>query len=127
LKYSAKNAINRVPAPQEGTDYYRADKFDCTVAFEIHVPGYENEDENDIECRAYEYIKASKGDLESLGVMMKEHKGSVCLDMDDKPFNKDKWTEQKAIELKTDRNEQPLTQFFDLELGDDKDAKDKEN
>ena len=117
-KFSVKKTIeSQTPKPAEGTDYYRADKFDCTVAFEIHVPGFEDEAELDIKLRASEAIKAD-GDMECLGVMMKEKNGRVCLDMDGKPFDRDAWIKQKTDELKIIRKEKPLTEFLDIELED---------
>lgn len=106
-----KTNAQQVPEPVEDIDYFKEDKFDCTVAFEIHVPGYENEDENDIESRAYEAIK-NGGDLECLGVMMKEKNGTVCLDMEGKPFDKEVWIKQKTDEPKIIRKEQPLSEFM---------------
>ena len=111
FRYSVKDTIkNQVPEPVEDTDYFKEDKFDCIVAFEIHVSGYENEDESDIKSRAYEAIK-NGGDLECLGVMMKERDGSVCLDMDGKPFNREAWIKQKSDEMKIIRKEKPITEF----------------
>ena len=111
FRYCVKDTINnQVPEPVEDTDYFKENKFDCIVAFEIHVSGYENEDESDIKSRAYEAIK-NGGDLECLGVMMKERDGSVCLDMDGKPFNREAWIKQKSDEMKIIRKEKPITEF----------------
>lgn len=112
FKYSVKDTNDKQPPePVEGTDYYKEDKFDCTVAFEIHVTGFEDEDELDIKSRAYESIKAG-GDLECLGVMMKERDGSVCFDMDNKPFDREAWIKRKTDELKAIRKEKPLAEFI---------------
>ena len=111
FRYSVIDTIkNQIPEPVVDTDYFKEDKFDCIVAFEIHVSGYENEDECDIESRAYEAIK-NGGDLECLGVMMKERDGSVRLDLDGKPFNKEAWIKQKSDEMKIIRKEKTLTGF----------------
>ncbi len=111
FKYSVIDTNEQIPEPVEGTDYYKEDKFDCTVAFEIHVTGFEDEDESNIKFRAYESIKAD-GDLECLGVMMKERDGSVCFDMDNKPFDREAWIKRKTDELKIIRKEKPLAEFI---------------
>lgn len=111
FRFSIKEANNQVPEPIEGIDYFTEDKFNCTVAFEINVPGHEDEDEIDIECRAYEAIK-NGGDLECLGVMMKEKAGTVCRDPDGKPFDREVWINQKTDELKIIRTEKPLSEFI---------------
>lgn len=98
------------PEPVEGIDFFIEDKFDCIVAFEIHVPGNEDEDEIEIKTRAYEAIKAG-GDLECLGVMMKEKDGMVMRDREGNPFDKEVWVKQKTDELKIPRNEKSLTEF----------------
>ena len=110
FKFSVKEANKQVPEPVEDTDYFKEDKFDCTVAFEIHVPGYEEEDEMDIKIRAYEAIK-KYGDFECLGVMMKERDGSVCRDLDGKPFDREAWINKKTDEMKKIRKEKQLTRF----------------
>jgi len=110
FRLSAKEANIQVPEPIEDIDYFKEDKYDCIVAFEIHVLGYEDEDEIDIKSRAYEAIK-NGGDLECLGVMMKEKNGTVCLDMDGKPFDREAWIKQKTDELQVIRLEKPLTEF----------------
>ena len=116
FKHSVKKTIeSQTPVPIEGTDYYHADKFDCTVAFEIHVPGYEEEDEQDIKLRASEAIKAG-GDLECLGVMMKDKDGTVCRDMEDKPFDRDAWVKLKTDEMKIRRKERPLTEYIEDQI-----------
>lgn len=111
-KFSVRESQKQqVPEPVENIDYFKEDKFDCTVAFEIHVPGYEDEDEIDIQSRAYESIK-NGGDLECLGVMMKEKNGTVCRDPDGKPFDREAWIKQKTNELRLIRTEKPLTEFI---------------
>ena len=113
-KYSVKKTnAQQVSEPVENEDYQEVDKFDCTVAFEIHIEGHEDEDELDIKLRASEAIKKD-GDMECLGVMMKDRNGSICLDMDGKPFDRDAWIKQKTDELKIIRKETPLTEFIEV-------------
>ena len=112
FKFSVRETSGKqqVPEPVEDKDFYKEDKFDCTVAFEIHVSGYEGEDEINIQSRAYEAIKKG-GDLECLGVMMKEKNGTVCRDIDGKLFDRESWINQKIDEMKIQRKEKPIAEF----------------
>ena len=113
-KYSVKDALkNKSLVPEEDTDYFLSKQYDCAVVFEIHVRGSEDEDDLDIECRAYDAI-SKKGDFECLGVMAKELQGTRKVDMDNKPFNEDKWRQEQIKEHMLKRLEIPLTGFFNL-------------
>lgn len=114
FKFSVKGTKEiPLPEPVEDIDFFIEDKFDCTVAFEIHVPSYEDEDEIDIKTRAYEAIKAG-GDLECLGVMMKDKNGTVMQDPEGNTFDKEAWVKQKTDELKISRKEKPLLEYIGL-------------
>ena len=113
-KYSVKDAVkSRSLIPKEDTDYFICKQFDCAVVFEIHVTGSEDEDDIDIECRAHD-AATTRGDLECLGVMAKEPQGTLKVDIDNKPFDEDKWKLEQVKELRLNRQEIPLTGFFNL-------------
>lgn len=111
FKHSAKENRNiDLPEPEEGVDFYQCDIFDCTVAFEIHIKGFEHESDDEIECRAYDIINTN-ADLECLGVMMKDKIGLTRLTMADEPFDEDVWKQNKKTVLSVKRKERTLDNF----------------
>ena len=114
FKYSVKDAIkSRSLIPEEDTDYFICKQFDCAVVFEIHVTGSEDEEDIDIQCRAYDEVTKS-GNLECLGVMAKEPQGTLKVDIDNNPFDEEKWKLEQVKEIQSKRREIPLTGFFSL-------------